>query len=242
MGNPAANRAVEGVRVLGWKPAAAVPGELRRRRGAVAWPQAVSFSGRSARRAYLLWAKVTPKVTPNVTPNVTDHQSEVPTPHPLEMLYREHEGLLRSIAQYRYRIPPCDAEALVHDIFASFLERQPEAYDMKAFLIGSINNACKHYWRKRQNEEPLLPHHELTPNDDEAAKLERWALRLSLGATLARLGGKCSETLRRYYLRDESAEAIALELDTSPAYVWQLLSSCRKRARQIYTAITRSGS
>jgi len=181
-------------------------------------------------------------VTLSVARNVTNDQTEVSTAHPLEVLYREHEGLLRSIAQYRYRIPQCDAEALVHDIFASFLERQPEAYDVKAFLIGSINNACKHYWRKREREEPLLPHHELTPNDDEAAKLERWALRLSLGATLARLGGKCSETLRRYYLRDESAESIAQELDTSPAYIWQLLSSCRKRARQIYSAITRSGS
>jgi RNA polymerase sigma factor (sigma-70 family) len=239
MGNPAANRAVERVRISGWKPAAGAGscGD-RRCREAAARPQVLYFSGRSPRRAYLWWANV----TPNVTPNVTDDQSQVPTAHPLEVLYREHEGLLRSIAQYRYRIPPCDAEALVHDIFASFLERQPEAFDVKAFLIGSINNACKHYWRKRQNEEPLLPHHELTPNDDEAAKLERWALRLSLGATLARLGGKCSETLRRYYLHDESAESIAQELDTSPAYVWQLLSSCRKRARQIYTAITRSGS
>jgi RNA polymerase sigma factor (sigma-70 family) len=173
---------------------------------------------------------------------VTNDDSEFPAAHLLETLYVEHEGLLRSIAQYRYRVPACDAEALVHDIFASFLERQPEAYDVKAFLVGSINNACRHYWRKRQHEEPLLPHHELTPSDDEAAKLEQWALRLSLGATLARLGGKCSETLRRYYLDDESAESIASALETSPAYIWQLLSSCRKRARQIYCAITRTKS
>ena len=231
MGKPAANGAVQRVRMIGRKPVSGtVPCRDRRRQRAAAWPQVVYFSGRSAKRARLWWA------------TVTNDQSEVSTAHPLEVLYREHEGLLRSIAQYRYRVPACDAEALVHDIFASFLERQPEAYDVKAFLVGSINNACKHYWRKRQHEEPLLPHHELTPSDDEAAKLERWALRLSLGATLARLGGKCSETLRRYYLRDESAESIAQELDTSPAYIWQLLSSCRKRARQIYSAITRSGS
>jgi len=242
MGIPAASGAIQSVRKVGWKPVAgAASCGDRRRRSTAAWPQVGYFSGRSAKRAHL-WTYVVPNVPRNVTRNVTNDQTEVSTAHPLEVLYREHEGLLRSIAQYRYRIPQCDAEALVHDIFASFLERQPEAYDMKAFLIGSINNACKHYWRKRQHEEPLLPHHELTPNDDEAAKLERWALRLSLGATLARLGGKCSETLRRYYLRDESAESIAQELDTSPAYIWQLLSSCRKRARQIYSAITRSGS
>src|ERR1019366_830766 len=140
---------------------------------------------------------------------VTNYHSDTLASQSLDVLYREHEGLLRSIAQYRYRICSSDAEALVHDIFASFLERQPEALDPKAFLIGSINNACKHYWRKREHEVPLLPQHELTPNDDEAAKLERWALRLSLASTLTRLGGKCSETLRRYYLRDESAESIA---------------------------------
>jgi RNA polymerase sigma factor (sigma-70 family) len=173
---------------------------------------------------------------------VGNYYSESSASQSLDVLYREHEGLLRSIAQYRYRICPSDAEALVHDIFASFLERQPDALDPKAFLIGSINNACKHYWRKREHETPLLPHHELTPNDDEAAKLERWALRLSLASTLTRLGGKCSETLRRYYLRDESAEAIALKLETSPAYIWQLLSSCRKRARKIFQTITHSRS
>jgi RNA polymerase sigma factor (sigma-70 family) len=231
MGNFAANGAGERFRKSKGKLSSGMArcGSNHRRRAA-ARPQVGYFSGRSAKSAHLWWA------------TVTNDQSEFSTVHPLDAVYREHEGLLRSIAQYRFRVPPCDAEALVHDIFASFLERQPEAYDVKAFLIGSINNACKHYWRKRQHEEPLLPHHELTPSDDEAAKLERWALRLSLGATLARLGGKCSETLRRYYLRDESAESIALELDTSPAYIWQLLSSCRKRARQIYCAITRSGS
>ena len=190
----------------------------------------VCASGGTRNRAHSRWAIVT-----------TFH-TDTAASQSLDVLYREHEGLLRSIAQCRYRICSSDAEALVHDIFASFLERQPEALDPKAFLIGSINNACKHYWRKREREVPLLPHHDLTPNDDEAAKLERWALRLSLASTLTRLGGKCSETLRRYYLRDESAESIAQELDTSQAYIWQLLSSCRKRARQIYQTITHSRS
>ncbi len=150
----------------------------------------------------------------------------------------EHERLLRSIAQFRFDIPPGDAESLVHDIFASYLERQPDAIDVKAYLVGSINHACRHYWRKRKHEAPLLTEHEGNAYGDERARVELWTLRLSLGATLARLGGKCSETLRRYYLRDESVEAIATNLETSPAYVWQLLSSCRKRARQIYTSIT----
>jgi RNA polymerase sigma factor (sigma-70 family) len=170
--------------------------------------------------------------------HVINESSEIATSHPVEALYVEHERLLRSIAQFRFDVPPGDAEGLVHDIFASYLERQPDADDIKAYLVGSIHHACRHYWRKRKHEAPLLTEHEWRWRPDEPARMERWALRLSLGATLARLGGKCSETLRRYYLRDESVEAIARTLGTSPAYVWQLLSSCRKRARQIYTSIT----
>src|SRR3954452_3970737 len=130
MGKPAANGAENRFRKWERKRLVRVaPCGCKPRRNAAAWPQVVYFSGRSAKIAHLWWA------------SVTNDQSEIMTAHPLEAVYREHEGLLRNIAQFRYRIPPCDAEALVHDIFASFLERQPEAYDVKAFLIGSINNA-----------------------------------------------------------------------------------------------------
>jgi len=85
---------------------------------------------------------------------------------------------------------------------------------------------------------PLLTEHAWVPARGEGQRAERWILRISLGLTLGKLGGKCSETLRRYYLREESVDAIAAHLETTPAYVWQLLSSCRKRARQIYSNIT----
>jgi len=161
--------------------------------------------------------------------------ASVPVPRLLFRKLREASALVVGVRDER-RIRNVDRSSARRAV------RRARGYDMKAFLIGSINNACKHYWRKRKYEEPLLPHHELVSSDDEAAKLEHWTLRLSLGATLARLGRKCSETLRRYYLGEESAESIADALETSPAYIWQLLSSCRKRARQIYCAITRPKS
>ena len=40
-----------------------------------------------------------------------------------ESLYTEYGLLLRTIAMRRYHVPPDDAEALVHDIFAAYLER-----------------------------------------------------------------------------------------------------------------------
>jgi RNA polymerase sigma factor (sigma-70 family) len=164
-----------------------------------------------------------------------DRPSAVQT---LEVLYREHAPLLRANARRRFQIPEEDIGALVHDVFTSFLERQPQADDVRAFLLGAINNACKHYWRQRQHETPLLPEHEDTPDSSTEEELEQWALVLSLGATLARLGTKCRETLRRYYLREEKPEAIATHLDTTIAYIFQLLSTCRKRAREIFRDLT----
>ncbi|MFL6246481.1 MAG: RNA polymerase sigma factor [Thermoanaerobaculia bacterium] len=156
----------------------------------------------------------------------------------LEVLYREHAPLLRANARRRFKIPEEDIGALVHDVFASFLERQPRVDDVRAFLLGATNNACKHYWRKRQHETPLLPEHDETADSSTEDALERWMLFLSLGATLARLGTKCRETLRRYYLREEKPEAIATDLDTTIAYIFQLLSTCRKRAREIFRDLT----
>jgi len=158
----------------------------------------------------------------------------------LEALYRAHAPLLCVTARHRYGIPPEDVESLVHDIFASLLERRPQVDDMRAFLLGAMQNAARHYWRKRRHESPLLAEHDGTADESTAADLERWSTNLSIGATLAQLGPKCRETLRRYYLNEEKPREIAEHLDTSPAYVMQLLSSCRKRAREIYCRITRA--
>lgn len=165
---------------------------------------------------------------------------EASAAHLLEVLYHEHAPLLCATARHRYRIPGEDVEALVHDIFASMLERRPQVDDMRAFLLGAMQNAARYYWRKRRHESPLLDAHEATADETTSADLERWSTNLSLGATLAQLGPKCRETLRRYYLDEEKPRDIAEHLDTSAAYVMQLLSSCRKRAKEIYCRITRA--
>lgn len=168
------------------------------------------------------------------------HDQERSAAQLLEVLYSEHAPLLCATARHRYRIPPEDVESLVHDIFASMLERRPQVDDMRAFLLGAMQNAARYYWRKRRHEAPLLDEHESTEDDRTSVRLEQWTTHLSLGATLAQLGPKCRETLRRYYLDEENPHDIAEHLDTSAAYVMQLLSNCRKRAREIYCRLTRA--
>lgn len=150
-----------------------------------------------------------------------------------ESLYEEHGLLLRTIAMRRYHIPPDDAEALVHDIFAAYLERREHVRDAKGWLTGAIKFASLNYLRKRKPESPLLAEHEETPDAAAEARFEQWLRRSTIASVLARLGSRCRETLRGYYLREESKERIAEQLETSPGNVLQLLVTCRRRAQEL---------
>jgi len=135
---------------------------------------------------------------------------------PFEELYRQYGVLLRSIAMRRFGVPPDDAEALVHDTFVAYLERHTIIRDVKRWLMGAVGNASKNYWRARKREAPLLPEHEETADAAAEAEREQRMRRSAAVAVLAQLGPKCRETLRRYYLGEESKEAIAEKLSTSP--------------------------
>lgn len=156
----------------------------------------------------------------------------------LERLYLEHAGFLRTTAKLRHGVPQEDVDALVHDVFVSYMERQPSVNDIRAYLLAATNNACMYYWRKRKRETPLLVEHEQMADDSASQRADRWAVRLSLGAALAQLGPKCRETLHRYYIANEDGEAIARGLQTTAGYVRQLLHTCRKRVREIYMRMT----
>lgn len=157
-----------------------------------------------------------------------------------EALYTEYGVLLRSIAMRRYNVPPDDAEALVHDIFTAYLQRRTYVRELKPWLIGAIGNASKDYLRRRKREEPLLPEHDEIADQGAEEHAQRWIVNMTAATVIARLGEKCRETLRSYYFKEESKESIAHRLATSPAYVLQLLVSCRRRVRALYDSM-RSG-
>lgn len=167
--------------------------------------------------------------------NCVPHESD--STDPFESLYTEYGLLLRVIAIRRYHVPPDDAEALVHDIFMAYLQRRPSIHNARAWLIGAIKNASSNYVRKRMPEAELLPQHEETVDADAAAREEGWIRQLAVASVLARLGERCRETLRRYYLGEEPKERIAEHLATSPGNVLQLLVTCRRRAQEIYRSL-----
>jgi RNA polymerase sigma factor (sigma-70 family) len=163
----------------------------------------------------------------------------------VEDLYLEHAFLLRRIAIRKFGVPDEEAETLVHDVFVGYLVRPRDVHsNARSYLIAAVCNASRNYWRARQTRERHLPTDsgalpaEL-PSRVEDDVLEGLSLRMMVGATLARLGTKCREVLRRYYLEEENTASIAAALDTTASNVNYLMHVCRKKARKIYEEIGR---
>jgi RNA polymerase sigma factor (sigma-70 family) len=162
----------------------------------------------------------------------------------VERIYIEHALLLRRVAIRKFGIPKADAETLVHDVFAAYIAN-PGAVrtNLRSYLVAATCNACRNYWRShRMYERFFVPSkgeedEESRPPDETF--FEGLALHLVISATLAKLGQRCRDILRRYYFEGEDTQSIAAALGTSPANVNYVMHVCRKKARHIYDEITR---
>lgn len=176
---------------------------------------------------------------PRVPPVHPLGTAEPPPGKPADEVYLAHAPLLRRVAIRKFGIPPGEAQALVHDVFLTYLVN-PRAVrgDLRAYLIGAICNASRNYWRSRRSEGRVF-------SDTDAGNaiagdvFDGLSLNLVVGATLAKLGQRCREVLRRYYLDGDETPLIAAAIHTSASNVNYLMHVCRKRARAIYQSITR---
>lgn len=153
-----------------------------------------------------------------------------------DQIYIEHGPLLRRIAIRKFNVPPSEAEALVHDVFINcLLTRRNVRSNLRAYLVAAIHNACRNYWRSRRSERQVFDDDKGAADDVVTDDLfDGLATNLLVASTLAQLGARCREVLRRYYLQGEDTPAIAAVMDTSPGNVNYLMHVCRKRARAIY--------
>jgi RNA polymerase sigma factor (sigma-70 family) len=167
--------------------------------------------------------------------------TDVSTPSAVESaadeLYTSEAPLLRYVAMAKFRVPRDDAEALVHDVFTTYLARANAVRNTRPYLVGAICNAARHYWRDRKNEEAALAKCDFILPPQPDLLLDAVGRKLLLATTLSRLGSKCRDLLRRYYLEGESTSAIAASRDTSSDYVLFLLHRCRKSARSIVRSL-----
>lgn len=172
-------------------------------------------------------------------------QLGVPSPRSaIETIYLEHAPLLRRVAIRKFGIPKPDADTLVHDVFAAYIAN-PGAVrsNLRAWLIAAICNASRNYWRSHKLQQKFFAPCPETKEATAPALGETFfdglSLHLVIAATLARLGRRCRDVLRRYYFDGEDSASIALSLETSPGNVNYIMHGCRKKARRIYEELTK---
>lgn len=152
-------------------------------------------------------------------------------------LYLEYAPILRRIGRRKFAVPLADVDALVHDVFATYITNPSSVRDPRAYLVGGICNAAREYWRERRREVSL--------DDGEDAAIpeaisDGLSERLTVAATVARLRSGCRDLLRRRYFDDEATDSIAAAIETTPRNVLYLLYICRAGARKIYEVLTRA--
>jgi RNA polymerase sigma factor (sigma-70 family) len=144
-------------------------------------------------------------------------------------VYDEHAELLSRIAIGRFSINPEDAETLVHDVFLSFMLRRSEILDVRAWLVGAISNASRHYHRRYDRLEALPDDYEATTADSQV-QIETLLARDCLSCITPR----CRLALQLRYVEGYSVAEVAAELDVTPKYAQKLIGVCIRQARKRY--------
>src|SRR5437773_2570842 len=132
-----------------------------------------------------------------------------------EGIYAQHAPLLRAIARRKFNVPDADVDALVHDVFATFLISAPRVRDLGPYLVGAICNASRKYWQKQKQHDSFFAALDETTvcGEDLQQSVNRT---LTLNAALSRIGDRCRNVLERYYLDREPTNSIAEAIGTTP--------------------------
>lgn len=156
----------------------------------------------------------------------------------VEALYIAHRNLLLYVACRKFRVPDCDAENLIQEVFLSFLQTGTKIDNVRAWLVAAMCNASRHYWRAQGRTESLPDNFNEHSDPGSHSLQEQFALELTMRQALKYLQPRCRETLRLHYYEGRSAGEVARELETTNRYAEKLIHNCLKRVREIYVNIT----
>lgn len=172
---------------------------------------------------------------------VTSATAPAPAPtqaDDVETLYLQHRTLLLYVACRKFRIPDCDAENLIQEVFLSFLQTGTKIDNVRAWLVAAMCNASRHYWRSQGRTESLPEDFNDHSDPSSQGLAEQYTMRMTIRQALDYLQPRCRETLWLHYFEGRSAADVARELETTNRYAEKLIHNCLKRVREIYINIT----
>jgi RNA polymerase sigma factor (sigma-70 family) len=163
---------------------------------------------------------------------------DVPAEVDIGVMYVEYRMLLLSVGCRKFRIPECEAENLIQEVFLSYLQAGTRIENAKAWLVAAMCNASRHYWRAQGRTESLPDDYGERCDPSSNGVADRVAQELTLHQALDYLQPRCRQTLYLHYFEGRSAGDVAREMETTNRYAEKLIHNCLKRVREIYLSIT----
>lgn len=160
----------------------------------------------------------------------------------LDTSYRHNAVVLRELAERKFRVPRDEAEAIVNDVFMSFLLRADSIQQPQRWLVGAVCHASRDYLRKRSKTEALPPDIDDYVDPFAANSEDTLIRRLTMAVAMSQLGKRCAMALRMHHAEGYSAPEIAQRLQISTGATEQLLHRCRKKAHEIFSRLMKEWS
>jgi RNA polymerase sigma factor (sigma-70 family) len=152
-----------------------------------------------------------------------------------EALYAEQSDFLFSVAVRKFRVPESEADALVHEVFLSYLKHADEVREVRSWLLGAICHASRYYWRSHGRT--VLVEEQFDRIDPKSLNiLEGLPDQLAAREALACLTPRCQNVLRLRYFDGCSIAEIATSLGLTAKYTQKLVTKCLRRAERMYKA------
>jgi RNA polymerase sigma factor (sigma-70 family) len=151
-------------------------------------------------------------------------------------VYDEHIHLLLGVAVDRFHISEGEAQTLAHEVFLAYFLKAEDVRDVRAWLLGAICNASRHYLRARARDVALPPEIVEEPDPLHMRVKDSLPDQLAAREAFSCVTARCQLVLRLRYLEGYSIPEIAAELHTTPKYAQNLVTRCLQQARVRYTA------
>ena len=156
----------------------------------------------------------------------------------VEACYLEYRELLIHVACRKFRVPERDAEGLIQEVFLALLRSGESVVNVRAWLVGAVCNASRHYLRGASRIQPLPEDYQFVPDTAAERFAEQMATNLTVRQAIGYLQPRCRGTLWLHYYEGRTAKDVALAFDTTPRYAEKLIHTCLERVRRIYITIT----
>jgi RNA polymerase sigma factor (sigma-70 family) len=164
--------------------------------------------------------------------------SPAPAEDAVATAYRAHYSLLEYIAVQKFRVPDADVRDVIHETVVAFIRHRERVYDEKAWLVGTMCNVSRLYWRRRAPD--VADRESGFDEPSGVCAADEISQRVDVGTLLRRMPRRCREVLRLRFFEEYSSSEMAVHFHTTTDYARKMVYRCVSAARALLQVSRRS--